>query len=88
MMLHCIEKEADSGHPPNILNGLKVDNLFFFYFSSLVDRMDYDYLLHEYVGQFGRWQRLVFGIAGTSACASAFLTLMSTFTQFTPDEYR
>jgi len=49
--------------------------------------MDYDYLLNDYVGQFGRWQQMVFGLAGLASCASAFLTLMATFTQFTPKEY-
>ena len=48
--------------------------------------MDIDVIFNS-IGQFGLWQRCVFGLAGLCAAGEAMVTLMFTFVGYLP-EYR
>ena len=49
--------------------------------------MSYDLILEE-IGEFGRWQQLVFFLAGLCAGGGAFVHYTWTFVGFVPEDYR
>ena len=49
--------------------------------------MSYDLILEE-IGEFGKWQKLVFFLAGLCAGGGAFLHYTWTFVGFMPEDYR
>ena len=49
--------------------------------------MSYDLILEE-IGEFGKWQKLVFFLAGLCGGGGAFLHYTWTFVGFMPEDYR
>ena len=49
--------------------------------------MSYDLILEE-IGEFGKWQKLVFFLAGLCGGGGAFLHYAWTFVGFMPEDYR
>ena len=49
--------------------------------------MSYDLILEE-IGEFGRWQQLVFLLAGLCAGGGSFVHYTWTFVGFVPEDYR